>query len=220
MIQIDKNIMNLQFVTDSPDCQGTVAQALAAVEGGCRWVQVRMKHADDDAVRSVLEVLCPVFKDIGATLIVDDRVMLALETDVDGVHLGREDMSPLEARALLGDDKIVGMTVNNIEDVYRAKDMPVDYIGMGPWRFTTTKQKLAEVLGAEGIKALVTELRKLGVNVPVVAIGGITADDIGAVLDTGAEGVAVSGAISHQSDMVAATARLLHEIEYYKTKNI
>ena len=205
----------LQFITDSPTVEGTIRQALQALEGGCRWVQVRMKDAEDATVRLVIEELAPVFKDIGATLIVDDRVELVLETDVDGVHLGRDDMEPTAARAVLGPDKIIGMTVNNLADATRAVEQPIDYIGMGPWRYTSTKKKLAPVLGATGIPQLIDVLREHGVAVPVVAIGGLTIDDVSDVLATGANGLAVSGVISHAEDPVSATRVLMERIKTY-----
>jgi thiamine-phosphate pyrophosphorylase len=122
-------------------------------------------------------------------------------------------MSPCEARKLLGADKIIGFTVNNLEHAERAVTEPIDYIGMGPWRFTATKQKLAPVLGAEGIRRIISYLRAADVRVPIVAIGGITVDDIPAVLATGATGVAVSGEIAHAENPTQQTSLFLQSLK-------
>ncbi len=203
----------LQFITNSPTVAGTVLQARQALDGGCRWVQVRMKDAADSDVADAVREILPLCNSVGATLIVDDRVGLVASTGTHGVHLGQHDMSPCEARKLLGADKIIGFTVNNLEHAERTVTEPIDYIGMGPWRFTATKQKLAPVLGAEGIRRIISYLRAADVRVPIVAIGGITVDDIPAVLATGATGVAVSGEIAHAENPTHQTSLFLQSLK-------
>jgi thiamine-phosphate pyrophosphorylase len=195
----------LQFITNSPTVDGTVQQAFQALEGGCDWVQVRMKDAADADVEAAVCAVLPMCNSMGAKLIIDDRVDLVARTGAHGVHLGQHDMSPTESRKRLGTEKIIGFTVNNINHAERAVHEPIDYIGMGPWRFTATKQKLAPVLGAEGVTELIAYLRRAGVDVPVVAIGGITVDDIPAVVAAGANGVAVSGEIAHAANPTLQT---------------
>jgi thiamine-phosphate pyrophosphorylase len=164
-----------------------------------------MKDAADADVEAAVCAVLPVCNSMSAKLIIDDHVDLVARTGAHGVHLGQHDMSPTEARKRLGTEKIIGFTVNNINHAECAVHEPIDYIGMGPWRFTTTKQKLAPVLGAEGVTELIAYLRRAGVDVPIVAIGGITVDDIPAVVAAGANGVAVSGEIAHAANPTLQT---------------
>lgn len=205
----------LQFITNSKTVDGTIAQALQALAGGCRWVQVRMKDADDATVSEVVKTLLPKFNEHNAKLIIDDRVDLVKKLGAHGVHLGQNDMSPIVARVVLGDEKIIGFTVNNIRHAQEAISAPIDYIGMGPWRFTTTKQKLAPILGAEGIKSIVSYLHQNDVSVPVVAIGGITIDDVPEVMATGVSGVAISGEIAKADNPIEQTKRFIESLKQY-----
>lgn len=205
----------LQFITNSSTIDGTIAQARQALIGGCRWVQVRMKDATDADVAQVVDALLPQFNALDAKLIVDDRVQLVHETGAHGVHLGQNDMSPLEARKILGADKIIGYTVNNMQHGQNAVTLPIDYIGIGPWRFTTTKQRLAPVLGADGIRQIISYLRANGLNVPIVAIGGIKVEDVKDVYSTGATGVAISGEIANAADSIAATNLFIETLKQY-----
>lgn len=201
----------LQLITDSPTAEGTAGQALAALRGGCRWVQVRMKDASDEEVEKAIDLILPNCRETGATLIIDDRVELAKRTGADGVHLGKNDMHPLDARAILGPDKIIGATVNTIEDIDNLDLEAIDYLGIGPFRFTTTKKRLAPTLGLDGYRRIMTLLRKRA-DIPAVAIGGITLADIPQIMATGVSGIAISGAINRAADPVAATRQIMKSI--------
>jgi thiamine-phosphate pyrophosphorylase len=205
----------LQFITNSKTVDGTIEQALQALSGGCKWVQVRMKDADDAAIEQVVTSLMPHINAAGATLIIDDKVDLVKRLGAHGVHLAQNDMPPAQAREILGPDKIIGCTVNNEQHAQNAVSAPIDYIGIGPWRFTTTKQKLAPVLGAEGITSIISYLRNAGVNVPIVAIGGIKVDDICNVMQTGATGIAISGEIATAANPVAQTKLFIETLKQY-----
>ena len=113
----------------------------------------------------------------------------------DGVHLGKNDMPVDEARRLLGHDKIIGGTANTFEDIERLHRQGTDYIGCGPFRFTTTKKSLSPVLGLEGYKRIVSDMKAHGIDLPIVAIGGILKSDIADIMQTGVTGIAVSGGI-------------------------
>lgn len=203
----------LQFITDAPDIEQTVRQARQAVAGGCRWVQVRMKDAPERDIDAALLELYDFCHDNGATLIVDDNVEAAGRCHIDGVHLGRNDMSPHRARKILGERALIGATVNCLEDIRRIEGAPIDYIGLGPWRYTTTKRVgLAEPLGADGTRPLVREIRRAGIRVPVLAIGGITIDDVAMVMSTEVDGIAISGAIARADDPVAAAHTFIEKI--------
>ena len=208
----------LQFITDGKNAEETIRQAVSALEGGCRWIQVRMKDASDHEVEEAVKAILPHCRKAQTVLIVDDRVEIAARCGADGVHLGKEDTSPEEARAILGPDRIIGSTVNTIEDIDRLPLDIVDYLGIGPYRFTATKKRLAPILGLEGYRNIMTLLRKRS-SIPAVAIGGITADDIAPIMSTGVTGIAVSGAISHAENPVAATRRLLELLSATQAKS-
>lgn len=183
--------LGFQFITDGRDPHDggrTVEQALQALRGGCRWIQVRMKEAPTAIVASVLERLLPECEQRGATLIVDDHVELARLCH--GVHLGQNDMPLAEARKILGNGKIIGLTINCEKHLNIQQELP-DYYGVGPFRHTTTKANLAPLLGLDGYRRLAPLLPR-----PFVAIGGIELEDITAIQAAGASGVALSGALT------------------------
>ena len=191
----------IQFITDGNSVEVIIDQARKALAGGVRWIQLRMKDATPDEIKSVASVIVPMCHEAEATVIVDDHVELVETCGFDGVHLGKCDMDPRKAREILGADMIIGFTVNSAGDAVLAKTYPIDYVGVGPFRFTSTKKKLAEILGIEGISEII---KILGREIPSVVIGGITVEDIAVVKSAGACGVAVSGAIAHAGDVQSA----------------
>lgn len=198
----------LQFITNT-DCQVPVeAQVAAALEGGCRWVQLRMKDASDDEIRHVVSVIKPMCEEAEAFLILNDRVTLAKELEVSGVHVGKEDMSPSEARVILGAGTVIGVTVNTFEDVLSVSTCDIDYVGIGPYRHTTTKKNLAPILGKEGIGEICRRMDERGIEIARVAVGGIGTDDLLPLMECGVNGVAVSGAIANAHDMAAVTRKM------------
>ena len=206
----------LQFITHCNDRYDEVAGAEAVLRGGCRWIQLRMKEADDKdiiAAGRAIRRLCDMY---GATFILDDRVELVGATGADGVHLGKNDTPPDEARYALGRKAIIGSTANTFEDIDRAALLGADYIGLGPFRFTETKKRLSPILGAEGYSAIMSRCRKEGIDLPVVAIGGITAEDIPTLMETGISGIAVSGALLNAPDPTAETGKMMEIINRYK----
>ena len=191
----------LQFITNHSDRFTIAEEVQMAIEGGCRWVQLRMKDASDEEVRAVALELIPMCQETDTFLIIDDRV-----------HLGKEDMDPLEARELLGPHAIIGITANTAQDIIKYKGKDVDYVGLGPVHFTTTKKKLAPELGVDGVRHVVEEVRKAGVELPVVAIGGLTIDDIEPLMAAGVNGVAMSGSIINSADPVAYTSEVMEKL--------
>ena len=185
----------IQFISHYTEQYSYLDSIRMALEGGCRWVQLRMKNATtEDIITTGREVrkLCDRFQ---ATFILDDHVELVRTIGADGVHLGLKDMPITEARHLLGQDKIIGGTANTIEDVRMHYEASADYIGCGPFRFTTTKQGLSPILGLEGYRHIVAQMKAEGIKLPIVAIGGITAEDIPDLMQTGVTGIALSGTI-------------------------
>ena len=201
---------SIQFITHQNDCIGYAEGAKMALEGGCKWIQLRMKDATDDEVRSVAAEIQPLCKQNEAIFLLDDRVELARELHADGVHLGKNDMPVDEARRVLGEEFIIGGTANTFEDIERRASQGADYIGCGPFRFTTTKKNLAPVLGLEGYRDIIENMRRAGIDIPVVAIGGITASDIDDILATGVKGIAVSGSVLTAENPVAMMRTLIN----------
>lgn len=184
-----------------------------ALEGGCRWIQLRMKDAPAEEIIACAEEVLPLCRRHGAKFLLDDHVELVRQLGADGVHLGKNDMPVDEARKILGPDIIIGGTANTIEDIIRLHKQGADYIGCGPFRFTTTKKNLSPILGLDGYKSIVLKMKELGIDLPIVAIGGITVEDIPAVMGTGVSGIALSGAILGASDPVEMTARIIETID-------
>ena len=185
----------IQFITHENSRFSYADSAEIALKGGCRWIQLRMKEASDAEFIAVAEKIAPMCREYGATFILDDRVHLVNICRADGVHLGRNDMPVADARNLLGEKMIIGGTANTIDDIERLWRDGADYIGCGPYRFTTTKKNLSPILGLDGYQYITNEMKQRGIQLPIVAIGGITAADIEPLLATGIDGIAVSGAI-------------------------
>ena len=198
----------LQFISD-----GDLSVAEEFLRGGGRWVQLRMKETPPEQIvlrgRQML-ALCRRYR---ALLIVNDDPRLAAAIGADGVHLGQGDMPPAEARRIVGDRAIVGSTANTFAQIAARTDGHTDYIGLGPFRFTTTKKNLSPVLGAEGYRTILSRMRAEGIWLPVVAIGGIGEADAASVMETGVTGIAASGAIAGAADAARATARFLSRID-------
>lgn len=209
----------IQFITHNTGSIGYVEGARMALEGGCKWIQLRMKDASDDEVRQAAAEIQPMCKEHEAVFLLDDRVELAKELHADGVHLGKNDMPIDEARRILGEEYIIGGTANTFDDIQRIASQGADYIGCGPFRFTTTKKNLAPVLGIEGYRDIIAKMRNAGINIPMVAIGGITPDDIDEILATGVQGIAVSGTVLNADDPVAMMKSLLLQNDNKELKN-
>lgn len=192
----------IQFITHSNERYDHVEGAKLALQGGCRWIQLRMKDAMEiDFLRAAKKIrrLCDEYH---ATFILDDHVEWVGLTGADGVHLGKNDMPVDEARKMLGRNKIIGGTANTFEDVERLFRQGADYIGCGPFRFTTTKKNLSPVLGLEGYRDITAQMKDHDIQLPIVAIGGILHQDIPAIMQTGVTGIAVSGAILNAENPV------------------
>lgn len=189
----------LQYITDR------VEGLEAALRGGCRWVQLRMKTADDEEFLRVGRMVGDLCRSYGATFILDDRVHLVDALGADGVHLGKKDMPVREARCIVGSERIIGATANTEADVENALAQHADYLGIGPFRFTTTKKNLAPILGLEGYRRIMA----MNIPVPVVAIGGIELADLAELKQTGVTGVAVSGLIMRAENPEEITKKII-----------
>ena len=185
----------IQFITNYHENISLTEQTEYVLEAGCRWVQLRLKGADDAEIYMVGKALRALCDQYEATLILDDVVRMVPVIGADGVHLGKQDMPVDEARKLLGPDKIIGGTANTFEDVERLAQQGANYIGCGPFRFTTTKKNLSPLLGLEGYAAILEQMQQKQIDLPLIAIGGITTEDVPDLVALGVSGIAVSGAI-------------------------
>jgi len=183
----------LYFLTMDDAPIGPVQQVEAACRAGILWIQLRMKLALDEEVLEAARAAKRICSEWGCKLVVNDRVEVALKADADGVHLGKEDMPVSEARRLLGEGKMIGGTANTIEDIREDWRQGADYIGLGPYRFTTTKKNLSPILGLEGYRRIMGQVKAEGIGLPVVAIGGIGMEDAAPLYEAGVQGIAFSG---------------------------
>ena len=185
----------LQFITHKSDRFSIAEEVKMVIDGGCRWVQLRMKDVSDEEVKSVAEQIIPMCQETDTILVIDDRVELTMDLKVHGVHLGKNDMPAVNAREYLGAGAIIGVTANTAQDIIAYKKVDVDYVGLGPFKYTTTKSNLSPIIGLDGYRDIITEVRNAGVELPIVAIGGITLEDVAELMSTGVNGIAMSGAI-------------------------
>lgn len=199
----------LQFITNPSDRYTIAQEVKMVIDGGCKWIQLRMKDASYDELKATAEDIIPICREAGVILVIDDNVALVKELRVHGVHLGKEDMNPQKAREILGPHAIIGVTANTADDIMSMRGIDVDYIGLGPFRYTSTKKKLAPVIGVEGYRSIMQEVTAKGNRLPVVAIGGITIDDVGPIMETGVQGLAMSGAIINADNPADYVDRVL-----------
>lgn len=199
-------ISKLHYITTSAQA------AELACQGGVRWVQLRIKNLPAAEWKQRALDVQAVCRHHGAALLINDNPALALAIGAAGVHLGKQDMPPAEARALLGPNFIIGGTANTFADVEGLVAAGVDYIGLGPFRFTTTKEKLSPILGLAGYAEVLGQCRAVGFTTPIVGIGGVGLADVAALLATGLHGVAVSGAIGGAANSTAAAGLFLAEL--------
>jgi thiamine-phosphate pyrophosphorylase len=200
-------ISKLQYITTH------AVQAEKACKGGATWIQLRVKDASAEdwlAMALSTKIVC---KKYGATLIINDNVAIAKAIQADGVHLGKEDMPPDEARKILGDNYIIGGTANTLDDIKRLAAQKVNYIGLGPLRFTSTKTNLSPVLGFEGYRNIVKQMQSEKIHLPLIAIGGIQMADVPELLATGVHGIAVSSAITTSGNIESAITDFLQKIK-------
>ncbi|MFT3739752.1 MAG: thiamine phosphate synthase [Breznakibacter sp.] len=199
----------LMYVTQGKTITSVRQEIRQVLEGGCRWVQIRMKDASLEEVETVVQWALPLCKANGAILIVNDFPLVARDTGAHGVHLGKDDMSIPDVRNMYPQVGIIGGTANTIGDIVHLHDAGADYAGIGPFRFTATKKRLSPILGLDGYRQLVAGMRQRNICLPFVAIGGIMLEDIVAIRQLGAAGIAVSGLIAHAGDPVTQTRRVI-----------
>lgn len=189
------NLPKVQFITHQTQSYTYIQSAKIALQGGVKFIQLRMKNHTFEQVEETgidLLALCSLN---GATLILDDWTESVERVGCSGVHLGKEDMPIVEARKFLGKDKIIGATANTFADVVKGFESGATYIGLGPYRYTTTKANLSPILGLEGYEKIISQCVKENIDIPIYAIGGIRMEDLNPLHNCGVYGVAVSSLI-------------------------
>lgn len=203
----------LQYISQGNTIENQLYNIHQALDAGCDWVQMRFKNQttkDTFALAEAVKFLC---EDYLANFIVNDNIYLAQQIAADGVHLGLTDMKIDEARAILGNTKIIGGTANSYEDIVDHVKNGCDYIGLGPFRFTPTKEKLSPILGLKNYFEIIQKLKNNKIEIPVYAIGGIALEDVNPLIETGIHGIAVSGMITN-SDKKKKLIQQLNEKLY------
>ncbi|MEM9339554.1 MAG: thiamine phosphate synthase [Bacteroidota bacterium] len=202
----------LQYISQETD-RTHLQNIREACEAGVKWVQLRVKNQSTEHVTKMASEAREICQSFGATLIINDHPDVAASSRANGVHLGKKDPSPEEARKLVGTDRIIGGTANTFEDLVSLVRMGVDYIGLGPFRFTATKEKLSPVLGLAGYQSIMDRCKEAAIQVPVIAIGGIVPEDIPAIMKTGVSGIAIASLINHSTDKRKTVQELLNALQ-------
>ena len=211
---------SLYFLTMDDGPLDHLQQVEAACKAGIRWIQLRMKQAGADEFLETAQAARKICDIAGCALIINDRVEIAARVKADGVHLGKFDMPPGEARRLLGDDFVIGATANTAQDIREHYQAGADYVGLGPYRFTTTKKNLSPILGLEGYQRIMEELRQDSIEIPVIAIGGIGTADMPILLQTGVQGIAFSGLLLQAGDKEATVRSMEEQIQKIRYSGI
>lgn len=192
----------LQYISQGKTTKEQLYNIHQALDNGSDWIQLRFKNGNPQELFTLAEAIKTLCEEYLATFIINDNVDLAVQINADGVHLGLNDMKIEDARNVLGSHKIIGGTANTIEDVLRRIKENCDYIGLGPFRFTTTKDNLSPILGLRGYQNIVDQMKAQNLDIPVYAIGGIRLEDIESLMETGIHGIAISGLITENPQLL------------------
>ena len=183
-------------------------QVRRLIAGGARLIQIRDKYAAAGEFFDAAVDAIRLAREHGVNIIINDRVDIAVTSDADGVHLGQDDLHPDDARRLLGENALIGLSTHSVEQARDAIRLPVNYIAIGPVFGTTTKADPDPVVGLDGLKAVRDEIG----DFPLVAIGGITRINARSVLDAGADSVAIISDLLHDPERIESAMRELNDL--------
>ncbi len=188
-----KSIPRLQYISQGSTETDQLAGIQRVLDAGIKWVQVRWKEADQSELSNLLEIVKPLCQSYDAYLCINDQVELAKEFEADALHLGLNDSPIAEARAILGSNTLIGGTANNFQYIKQRIEERVDYIGLGPLRFTSTKKSLSPILGYQGYEEIFENIRMQELSCPpIFAIGGVEWEDTDILQHLGLYGFAAS----------------------------
>jgi thiamine-phosphate pyrophosphorylase len=193
---MEKRISNLQFITNHQSEVSHLWQVENAIEAGVDWIQYRPKDKPMRDILNEAKEILNLCRKSDVVFIINDLVNLTAQIGADGVHLGKYDMTPKEARSKLGPKKIIGGTANNLEEVLNLVEQGVDYIGLGPFKQSNTKEDSSPLLDIPTYQSILSEMKKRSIETPVVAVGGIKPEFVKTLKDTGVFGVAFSSVLS------------------------
>lgn len=202
----------LLFISHQTDRYSYLQSIEIALKGGCRQIQLRMKDVTLTEIEKTGHEAKNLCLEYDAQLYINDHVEISKKIGADGIHLGKQDMSPLQAREILGDELMIGATANTFEDVQYLFSQKVNYIGLGPFRFTTTKKNLSPVLGLDGYRKIIQQCKSNDIDLPILAIGGITIHDIPEIMKTGVSGIALSSTILNAENPIEETQRIIRTL--------
>ena len=196
-----KYIEKLQFITHDIIQHSHIEQAQIACEAGAKWIQYRCLSKADDELLADINSIANICDDWGATLIVTNHIHLKGKADIQGFHI--EDMSAdfITLRKQIGDEFTLGGSANTTDDIIRLAKEGADYVGVGPFKVTTTKPNDSPLLGIKGYTNAIEILKSQGIDLPILAVGGVNLQDIDPLLATGVYGIAASSAINQSDDM-------------------
>ena len=190
----------LQFISQENKDQSHLQSIETACKAGVKWIQLRVKEKSEEEVYQMAQQAKSICEAFRAKLIINDHPAIAKAVKSDGVHLGKEDMPVTVARELVGHECIIGATANTFEDIEKHYNNGADYIGLGPYRYTSTKKNLSPILGLEGYQRILNQCRSANIHTPIIAIGGIDLADIEQIIKTGVHGIAISSHIALAQD--------------------
>jgi len=200
-------INKLHYISQGESPQQHLDNIQKACTSGAELVQLRLKDLSEKKILKIAQKAREITSHFQTRLVINDYYKIAKEVKADGVHLGKEDTCPVEARKVLASWQIIGGTANTLQDCESLIKKEVDYIGLGPFRFTATKKNLSPVLGLKGYLTIIEELKTA---TPIIAIGGIKTEDVKAILETGISGIAISGEITQDFNKISEFHKLLN----------
>ncbi len=200
-------IPKLHYISQGESPQQHLDNIQKACTSGAELVQLRLKDLSEKKILKTALKAREITGHFQTRLIINDYYKIAKEVKADGVHLGKNDTCPLEARKVLASWQIIGGTANTFGDCKALIKKEVDYIGLGPYRYTATKKNLSPVLGLNGYLTIIEELKT---KTPIIAIGGIRIEDVKEILETGVSGIAISGEITRDFNKINEFHKLLN----------
>lgn len=208
-----KFVSRLHYLTqDLPD-RSHVQQAQTACEAGCKWIQYRCFSKTEDEMILELQEISSICDDWGVTLIVTDHTHLLNAADIQGVHIEDMDADFKSIREMIGPEKTFGASANTFENILRiAASEAVDYIGCGPFALTETKPNDYPLLGVAGYQSICEQMAKANIQIPLVAVGGVTLNDIEALLRTRITGIAVSASVNKAENPAKALKEIYKKV--------
>lgn len=199
-----KYIEKLHFITHDIPQHTHIAQVQLACEAGAKWIQYRCLSKSDDELLEDINVISSICDDWGATLIVTNHIHLKDKADIQGFHIEDMDADFIALREQIGEQYTLGGSSNTVQNLIRLAKEGADYAGFGPFKTTTTKPNNSPLLGTSGYTEAITKLKAENIDLPILAVGGVTLEDIPLLLATGVYGIAASSAINQAEDLRSA----------------